>query len=516
MSNIVWTQDQTRIFDEVTSNLKASFILDACAGASKTTTLEELVKRMIAEGVRPGTILALAFNKKIAETLAERLPPGIVASTLNSFGFRALRDFLPVSRLNTNAWKEKNIWQNFPSYEALEKSEKQNIDKAHAFVKQNGALLERYDLALCEDPDMAEEYLARYPMVALAGDTAESLFINSINKNSTEIDGRDWVDEFRQAMSYDIVMSLMSGNISFMDQLYLPAVLKNITLRTFPHVLVDEAQDLGPLEHKLLDKIVSKFPKGRLIAVGDRAQAIYGFKGAHYDSLDRLGDHFGAAFLGLPVSFRCPAAVVREAQLYDDRIQVWDKAPEGRVERLSEWSLTTLQRPSTILCRVNYPLVETGLRLIKLGIGAKFLARDFEGQLTDFFNTWRKKSKIMEGMFMALDQEIKKTEEKDPGKANRISDMKECLEAIRDHYSCENFDDLADGITRLFNSPGPITLATIHKAKGLEWPVVYLIRPDLCPHPNATTDEEIQQENNMAYVAITRAQEYFGYLPKQD
>ena len=513
MSNFTWSKDQLAIFSAVTENLQTSFIIDACAGASKTTTIVELVNRLVTQhGVRPGTILALAFNKKIAETLSERMPDGVVCSTLNAFGHRALRNYLPANRLSVSSWKEKNIWQNIPAFDTLSRIEQQNIIQAHMAVKLHGALLANFDTELCPEPDKALEYL-QIPLRALPqASTAEELFREKLDAYTTELDARDYVEYFRQAFTLDLYTSIAKGSISFQDQLFLPVVLKNISLTTFPHVLIDEAQDLGPLEHAMLEKIVSRYPKGRLIAVGDRAQAIYAFRGAHYNSLDKLAESFSASYLGLPVSFRCPAAVVREAQRYDSRIQVWDKSPEGKVEVRTHWTLDTLQRPSTILCRVNYPLIGAGLELIKSGIGAKFLARDLEGQIRDFFLAWKKKCKILPGMFLAIEAEIKRLSEDSPKKADRMLDMKECLEAIARHYSAETFDELDEGITKLFNSPGPITLATIHKAKGLEWPTVYLLRPDLIPHPNATTDEQLQQEYNMLYVAITRAQEYFAYL----
>jgi DNA helicase-2/ATP-dependent DNA helicase PcrA len=59
---------------------------------------------------------------------------------------------------------------------------------------------------------------------------------------------------------------------------------------------------------------------------------------------------------------------------------------------------------------------------------------------------------------------------------------------------------LADGKT------GPI-FSTIHKAKGLEAHEVYFLRPDLCPSPWARTREAQEQERNLRYVAVTRAQE---------
>ena len=55
-----------------------------------------------------------------------------------------------------------------------------------------------------------------------------------------------------------------------------PEFAANVRWR-FRYVLVDEAQDLNPLQHRLVDL----FREGRddLFIVGDPAQAIYGFNG---------------------------------------------------------------------------------------------------------------------------------------------------------------------------------------------------------------------------------------------
>src|SRR6056297_568320 len=98
-NTFTWTSDQEFIFSETIENPKSSFIIDSCAGASKTTTLTEMVNRMVAQGVTPASrVLCLAFNKKTAEALQDRMPPGTVCSTLNAFGHRALMSFLPVRR----------------------------------------------------------------------------------------------------------------------------------------------------------------------------------------------------------------------------------------------------------------------------------------------------------------------------------------------------------------------------------------------------------------------------------
>ncbi len=80
----------------------------------------------------------------------------------------------------------------------------------------------------------------------------------------------------------------------------------------YRHVLVDEAQDINPMQHRLLDLLVGG--RGDLYLVGDPAQAIYGFNGSDPTLLRDVADRLpGIEIVHLPVNHRSRPQIVNAA-----------------------------------------------------------------------------------------------------------------------------------------------------------------------------------------------------------
>jgi hypothetical protein len=75
-------------------------------------------------------------------------------------------------------------------------------------------------------------------------------------------------------------------------------------------------------------------------------------------------------------------------------------------------------------------------------------------------------------------------------------------------------------IKDIFSDKPPVVphvlLSTIHRVKGAEADRVFILRPDLLPHPLARGRNELIQEENLHYVAITRAREQLWYIEEED
>jgi DNA helicase II / ATP-dependent DNA helicase PcrA len=103
----------------------------------------------------------------------------------------------------------------------------------------------------------------------------------------------------------------------------------------------------------------------------------------------------------------------------------------------------------------------------------------------------------------------------------RLENLQELVNAAVD-YDQEAAGGLRDFIdaaalvsdTDQYKGDAPVTLMTMHAAKGLEFPVVFIVGMEdgLFPHSRAAADQsELEEERRLCYVAVTRA-ESFLYL----
>ncbi|MCS7012302.1 MAG: ATP-dependent helicase [Chloroherpetonaceae bacterium] len=84
------------------------------------------------------------------------------------------------------------------------------------------------------------------------------------------------------------------------------------------------------------------------------------------------------------------------------------------------------------------------------------------------------------------------------------------LEALLADLALEPIDLSAIDTKTARKDESPLVLSTIHSAKGLEWTAVFLINAldGILPSYYAVSDEELDEELRLLYVALTRAKEY--------
>lgn len=459
---------------EAARSTSDNLLVTALAGAAKTSTLV-----LIAEALPTTQILSIAFNKAIATEMGHRLPSNCTSTTLNSLGHRVWGATLG-KRLSLDTKK------NFENLSALVNA---------APVTERGPIYERFsDLLKCIERGKSAGYIPDgYSSKAKPLMDDSEFFEEYLDEDLTSIE-RELVREATR-LSLD---QAFTGKIDFSDQILLPTCFP-ASFPRFPLVLVDEAQDLSSLNHAMLFKLV----KGRIIAVGDRNQAIYGFRGAHQHSMDLLRAVFSMKELFLTVTFRCPISVVEAARFRAPAMQYPDWAKPGEVRKLSDWSADTIPNGAAIICRNNAPLFSIALQLIRAKRYPELKGNDIVKSLCKVLAKFGDRG-------ISQDDALEAAARWRDKKLRRAKD--EAIAAIWDQHAClcvfiEAGETLGEAIIfaeHLSSASGTIFLMTGHKAKGLEFDNVFFLDEHLC--------RDREQDNNLRYVIMTRAKEALTYI----
>lgn len=517
-----------------------SIMMNAFAGCAKSSTLE----LMGAEVKVPA--LGLAFNKSTATEMAPRFAGNWKIQTMNSLGF--------------GAWMRAN-----PGVAKFQAPDGRKLGK---LVSQ---LAKDRDLELTSDQWEDCRRLVETAMLnglvpgdegrPLVADTTEVWQAMADKLLMTEDDFGYLYELARETLTQSIKLA-RAGITSFDDQIYCSALLGG-KFPLYPFIAVDEAQDLSSLNHRMLELTLRA--DGRLVAVGDPKQAIYGFRGAHTDSMEEIvGLRPSASWLRLPLAttFRCPKAIVARQQKHAPGFTAWHSNAEGLFLKLPElppvdpdgadtavqrpyngiapemacWGWTdimdiapTPQSSIAILCRNNGPLLSLAFKLLRQGVGVVMAGRDIGKGLVALSRKIAPEAgtpaDIVAGLITEwLEGEVSKAmvndaEEKIAG----LQDRAECLRAVLQSAGVSDAGGLRRALEVLFDrSSGLVTLSSIHRAKGREWDLVGHLDPWRLPSKYARLAAEqgdrrqLVQEWNLQYVAETRTRNVLVNLNLED
>lgn len=447
-----------------------ALVIGARAGSGKTSTGLEVCKKL-----NPSQdILFLAFGVDIVATLKARLPGFVKVRTCHSLGFAACFKAFG-NNLQKEDDKEERILKTI-----LDKYQYgylfPTILKLVSLVKANLAGTTQDEL----------ETLAEYYGVELNGDT----------------------DTVFAAVGLVVERSMTeTQTVSFDDMDWLPVVL-NLPLRQYDFIGVDEAQDLNKTQAELIFRSLKK--SGRVAFFGDQYQSMYGFRGADAKAIPNIIERFGAKELPLSITYRNPRSVVRYANERFPEIPFFaaEWAEEGEIRHITdERALLEYAAGDMVICRTNAPLVKPVFQLIRKGVKATIRGRDIGKGLLVL---------IRKINAQTLPQLMIEIEDYRRAEVEKLLNAKKGSQAESINDKCETIIALCDGINTITELEARIdaiftkdaegvVFSSIHRAKGLEAGRVYILRPDLLPHPMAAKDWEKEQERNIEYVAVTRA-----------
>lgn len=483
---------QQAVLDFVRSGVGHGVVL-ATAGSGKTFTLTEVA------AVLPQDLDAryLAYNAHVARELAQRLPHHVKAQTIHALGKQALQARYPQLRqvqVNTNKGRE------------LVRAFLDELQLQHRFAPEDrtnaGAFLSgllhfaRVNLTDSREPAAVRALALRYNLTPPADPVLERACLEGV---------RVLLRRGYQAVE--------TGNFDFDDMLYVPVVGK-LPVPQFDFVLIDEAQDLSPLQLEFTLQTVR--PSGRQLFVGDPRQSINGFAGADTDAMNRILTKTGGTVLALPVTYRCPRSHVMLARKIAPEMEAAPGAPEGRVFMIPDTALPNWVQPGDlVLCRYNAPLIGRCLDVIRAGKPAALQGKDLGATLRHLAQRVFPQSLTRWETQLANYQraERERTLREAGDAAAALLAQREDLTGSLGHLTraavrggAHDLQGLAEFITAFFTRGNQtITFSTVHGAKGREADRVFVLYPDLMPAAYARTPEAVVGEACVQFVALTRA-----------
>ena len=164
-----------------------------------------------------------------------------------------------------------------------------------------------------------------------------------------EMDKKAFINLVIKTLSLD---KAMTSKIDFNDMCWLPFVY-NLPLGLYDFVYIDERQDLNKSQ-LVMAKKVCRPNTGRIIAVGDENQALYSWRLADTSIIDDLKKQDKTKTLPLPISYRCPKAIIDLAQNWVSDITCPETAIEGEVDEISLNEMYELAEPR---CFILYTML---------------------------------------------------------------------------------------------------------------------------------------------------------------
>jgi DNA helicase-2/ATP-dependent DNA helicase PcrA len=292
--------------------------------------------------------------------------------------------------------------------------------------------------------------------------------------------------------------------------------------------------------------------------------SIFMFRGADANAFPNVQKMMSESANGgvqkeLPVNYRCGKAIIdyvnENTHVKDlvagaehDGVVTEGTGYDDASDALArEWSSggDKLAQQTAFIARTNKPLVDAALDLLMNNMDFEIIGRDFSQELVQVIERvtgrGRRARHFPVDEFPArLSRYVADLENKWRGRISKADELNE-LKDVSDSLSnvveylgsmgyrddrlgmrVDNTEDLIDYLRRRFSGVNvdtvqgasqharkdprsSVTLTTAHRSKGLEFDRVFVLEPDLFPHPRAKSEEELGQERNAWYVALTRA-----------
>lgn len=498
--DFVPSEYQEKIFDWVQHGV-GNAVIQAFAGSGKTTTAVASMKFI----PKDQKCLFIAFNKSIADELNERLKgrTNCTARTTHSLGFLMIR-----RNLGSNIEVDEYKYRNYVKQNILE------LTTTQGEIKTRQQILDYID-NITKLIDYSRFYLAQSEkeinVVAQKYDIPVSFDECVVVQKCLE-----WGKE-----NYD--------SVDYTDMIWLPVELSLKPIGcTYDWVFFDEIQDASICSIQLFQKCIKR--GGRFMGLGDFFQMIYAFAGSSEDAFNTIKNLPNTTLFELPISYRCAKNIVKFANAFVPDMCPRDDASDGII--VDNCHIRDINEGDMVLCRSRAPLMTLYNKLIRKNVNCYIKGQDIGTNLIKELESVSDEnlgtSLLSDGVFVKLfdklfneRNKLMQTRGLDFDDATLSSYIMEKYDALNAMLllaeKCKNKQELINHIREIFkeNSEG-VCLSTIHKAKGLEAENVYILCNSSMPSKLAIKDWEKIQENNLMYVAYTRAKNKLGFISEKE
>ncbi|MFP8940508.1 ATP-dependent DNA helicase UvrD2 [Streptomyces fenghuangensis] len=532
---------------EVATALHGPVCVLAGAGTGKTRAITHRIAYGVRAGVLPpASVLAVTFTNRAAGEMRGRLRQlgagGVQARTFHSAALRQLQFFWPKAiggdlprllerkvQLVAEAAARCRI--------RLDRNELRDVTGEIEWAKVTQSVPEDYPAAVAKSSREAPR------------DPAEISRIYGLYEQ---------LKRERSVIDFEDVLLLMVGVLQERPD------IADTVRRQYQHFVVDEYQDVSPLQQRLLELWLGD--RESICVVGDASQTIYSFTGATPDHLlDFRTRHPGATVVKLVRDYRSTPQVVHLAngllaqargRAADHRLELVSQREAGPDPVYTEYPDEPAEAEG--VARRIRELMDAGVPASEVAVLYRVNAQSevYEQALADagvpyqlrgaerFFERpeVREAGVALRGAARAGDNDPLLADAVDlpsqvravlggtgwtpqpPAGSGAVRDRWESLAALvrlaEDFARARPQATLADLVAELDERANAqhaptvegVTLASLHSAKGLEWDAVFLVglTDGTLPISYAKTDEQIEEERRLLYVGVTRARRHLS------
>ena len=549
--SVNFTSEQNNIFEFIKSGTGHG-IIDAVAGAGKTTTIMECAKYVEDKT----NVLFCAFNKSIQSEIANKFSKRglnqVTVKTIHALGFQILKDNNSSSKkfvaqdskywtiLNKDVEMHREIQAYMEELLRINDYELNEIESYKQFAVRD--IIHKFKDRLL---DMNQKIRATLTPCDL--EKFKNLVEHFNFFTEEEIKKKKFDREIEIYFECGKIL-LYAGNalakealvIDYTDMLYLPFIWNLRASRTYSFLFIDECQNLSKSQLAVVLKYGQR--EGRILAVGDPYQSIYGFAGADIESFDRIKNTIRANPLPLTTCFRCPPNVVSLAASIRRDISASKQEP-GVIEEIAFKQVIKMAKINDlIISRYREPILFLVFEFINKNIQVQIHKDEVNDIIDELKNLFKQeeraaiiteisggfetiKDTVFNRWLFIIEREAKRLENSSErpvyikAKTEYLNNRLEFMHKkdLQWKNSCQTVNDMLVKIKDYISATDNcIKLSTIHRAKGLEARRVFILNFNDLPHfkPNQKPWERIQ-EQNLKYVAITRALEEL-YLVKSE